>query len=107
MLALASVEGYHGYLMFVWMYGIFFGGMEVTLKTYCYERLKIKQYARGWGYIQGVRALPLLIGKNIHTPFVWRNMCITYVQFCILQLTCKDRSERQLEEMKQRKVKQS
>ena len=64
MLALASVEGYHGYLMFVWMYGIFFGGMEVTLKTYCYERLKIKQYARGWGYIQGVRALPLLIGKN-------------------------------------------
>ena len=68
MLALASVEGYHGYLMFVWMYGIFFGGMEVTLKTYCYERLKIKQYARGWGYIQGVRALPLLIGKKIHTP---------------------------------------
>ena len=64
MLALASVEGYHGYLMFVWMYGIFFGGMEVALKTYCYERLKIKQYARGWGYIQGVRALPLLIGKN-------------------------------------------
>ena len=84
MLALASVEGYHGYLMFVWMYGIFFGGMEVTLKTYCYERLKIKQYARGWGYIQGVRALPLLIGKN--SPlFVHCSMCNTSVcKLCML-----------------------
>ena len=65
MLALASVEGYHGYLMFVWMYGLFIGGMEVTLKVYCYERLKIKQYSRGWGFIQGVRALPYLFGFPI------------------------------------------
>ena len=65
MLALASVEGYHGYLMFVWMYGLFIGGMEVALKVYCYERLRIKQNARGWGYIQGARAIPYLIGLPI------------------------------------------
>ena len=65
MLALASVEGYHGYLMFVWMYGLFVGGMEVALKVYCYERLRIKQNARGWGFIQGARALPTLIGLPI------------------------------------------
>ena len=65
MLALASVEGYHGYLMFVWMYGLFVGGLEVAIKVYVYERLKIKQYSRGWGYIQGIRGLPYLIGLPI------------------------------------------
>ena len=65
MLALVSVEGYHGYLLFVWIYGLFFGGMEVALRVYCYERLKIKQYARGWGFVQGVKAIPYLIGLPI------------------------------------------
>ena len=65
MLALVSVEGYHGYLLFVWIYGLFFGGMEVALRVYCYERLKIKQYARGWGFLQGVKAIPYLIGLPI------------------------------------------
>ena len=39
--------------------------MMIALKVYCYERLRIKQNARGWGYIQGARALPYLIGLPI------------------------------------------
>jgi hypothetical protein len=65
MLALASVEGYHGYLLFVWMYGLFLGGFEVTLRVYCYERLRIRQFSRGWGFIQGAKALPCLVGLPI------------------------------------------
>ena len=65
MLALVSVEGYHGYLMFVWMYGFFIGGFEVALKVYVYERLKIKQFSRGFAYIQSIKALPYLIGFPI------------------------------------------
>ncbi len=65
MLALVSVEGYHGYLLFVWIYGIFLGGFETSLRVYCYERLRIKHYSRGWGYVQGARFLPLLLGFPI------------------------------------------
>ena len=66
MLALVSVQGYHGYLLFVWMYGLFMGGHEVALRVYCYERLKIKQYARGWGFVQGIRGIPYLVGLPIN-----------------------------------------
>lgn len=59
------MEGYHGYLLFVWMYGLFVGGAEVTLRVYCYEKLRVKQYSRGWGYIQGAKAVPYLIGFPI------------------------------------------
>ena len=65
MLALVTVQGYHGYLLFVWIYGLFLGGMEVALRVYCYERLRIKQFSRGWGYIQGSKAIPYLIGLPI------------------------------------------
>ena len=65
MLALVSVQGYHGYLLFVWMYGLFMGGHEVALRVYCYERLKIKQFARGWGFVQGARGIPYLVGLPI------------------------------------------
>ena len=37
-LALSSVQGYHGYLLFVWMYGIFLGGFNYVLKMYTFEK---------------------------------------------------------------------
>ena len=65
MLALASVEGYHGYLLFSWMYGIFLGGFEFSLKIYTLERVRVRQFPRGWGFIQGAKAIPVLIGIPI------------------------------------------
>ncbi len=62
MVALASVEGYHGYLLFVWMYGIALAGFELSLKIYTYERVRIRHFTRGWGFIQGAKALPVLLG---------------------------------------------
>jgi uncharacterized membrane protein len=52
-LALISVEGYHGYLLFSWMFGIFFGGFEHTLKVFTFERVRVRHFSRGWGYVQG------------------------------------------------------
>ena len=65
MLALVSVEGYHGYFLFAWMYGIFLGGFELTLKVYTFDRLRVRQFTRGWGFVQGVKALPYLLGIPI------------------------------------------
>lgn len=62
MLALVSVEGYHGYFLFAWMYGVFLGGFELTLKVYTFDRLRVRQFTRGWGFVQGIKALPYLFG---------------------------------------------
>merc|ERR1719189_2232748 len=65
MLALASVEGYHGYLLFSWMYGVFLGGFEFSLKIYTLERVRVRQFPRGWGFVQGAKAIPALLGIPI------------------------------------------
>ena len=65
MLALASVQGYHGYLLFSWMYGVFLGGFEFSLKIYTLERVRVRQFPRGWGFVQGAKAIPALIGIPI------------------------------------------
>ena len=65
MLALASVQGYHGYLLFSWMYGVFLGGFEFSLKIYTLERVRVRQFPRGWGFVQGAKALPALVGIPI------------------------------------------
>ena len=62
MIALSTVEGYHGYLLFAWMYGIFLGGYQFCLKVYTLERVRVRQFPRGWGFVQGAKFLPILIG---------------------------------------------
>ena len=37
-LALTSVQGYHGYLLFVWIYGTFLGGFQYVLKMYTFQK---------------------------------------------------------------------
>jgi len=72
-LALSSVQGYHGYLLFVWMYGIFMGGFQYVLKMYTFEKIRAKHFPRGWSFVQGARFLPILLGVpltgylNIHS----------------------------------------
>jgi hypothetical protein len=61
MLALVSVEGYHGYLLFVWMYGFFLGGFELSVKVYTYDRVRVRQFTRGWGFVQ--------VSKTLNTIF--------------------------------------
>ena len=65
MLALASVQGYHGYLLFSWMYGMFLGGFEFSLKIYTLEMVRVRQFPRGWGFVQGAKAIPAFLGIPI------------------------------------------
>lgn len=65
-LALTAVHGnYHGYVLFVWIYGIFCGGYHYSLKMYTYERVRARNFARTWGFVQCSQAIPIALGVPI------------------------------------------
>jgi hypothetical protein len=65
MLALASVTSYQGYALFAWMYGFCLGGYQYALHQYTLDRVRARQFARGWSLVLAVRALPALFGIPI------------------------------------------
>lgn len=65
-LALTAVHGNRqGYILFVWIYGIFCGGYHYSLKMYTYERVRARNFARTWGFVQCSQAIPIAIGVPI------------------------------------------
>lgn len=62
MLALTSVQGYHGLVLFTWIYGIFLGGYMYSLKVYTYERVRARHFPRAWSFLQASQAIPLFLG---------------------------------------------
>lgn len=65
LLALSAVQGYHGYVLFVWLYGVCLGGCLYSLKMYTMEQVRARHFTRAWGLVQGAEALPVLIGVPI------------------------------------------
>lgn len=65
LLALSAVQGYHGYVLFVWMYGICLGGYSYSLKMFTLERIKGRHFTKAWSFIQGAKSIPVLIGIPI------------------------------------------
>ena len=65
MLALAAVDGYHGYVLFAWIYGFCLGGYQYALHQYTLDRVRARQFARGWAFVLAARALPTLFGVPI------------------------------------------
>ncbi|XP_018332376.1 monocarboxylate transporter 12-like isoform X2 [Agrilus planipennis] len=62
-LAFTVVSGnYHAYVMFAWIYGIFCGGYHYSLKMYTYERVRARNFARTWGFVQCSQAIPIVLG---------------------------------------------
>ena len=57
-----TVQGYYGYVTFVWVYGIFIGGYSYTLKMYVYQKVRARNFAKAWGYVQCSQALPNMFG---------------------------------------------
>ena len=64
-LAFTSVQGYQGYVVFVWVYGIFTGGYNYSLKMYIYEKVRARNFARAWGFVQCSQAIPNGLGIPI------------------------------------------
>ena len=56
------MQSYYGYVTFVWVYGIFSGGYNYTLKMFVFQKLRARNFARAWGYIQCCQALPNMFG---------------------------------------------
>lgn len=65
LLALTVVQGYHGYVLFVWLYGICLGGYNYALKMFTLERIKGRHFTKAWSFIQGAKAIPVLVGIPI------------------------------------------
>lgn len=42
--------------------GIFVGGYHYSLKMYTYERVRARNFARAWSFVQCSQSLPILIG---------------------------------------------
>lgn len=42
--------------------GIFCGGYHYSLKMYTYERVRSRNFARTWGFVQCSQAVPIAIG---------------------------------------------
>ncbi|CAG0881627.1 unnamed protein product [Cyprideis torosa] len=65
LLAFTAVEGYHAYVLFVWIYGIFCGGYQYSLKVYTFQKVRARNFARAWGYLQCSQAIPIFIGVPV------------------------------------------
>merc|ERR1712001_278448 len=61
-LAFTAVQGYNGYVVFVWIFGIFNGGYHYTLKMYIYEKVRARNFARAWSFTQMAMGLALILG---------------------------------------------
>ena len=61
-MALSAVHGYSGYVIFVWIYGIFYGGYSYCLKMYIYEKVRARNFARAWGFAQFSMAISNFFG---------------------------------------------
>ena len=64
-LALPTVQGYNGYAIFVWVYGIFIGGYNYALKMYVYQKVRARNFSWAWSYIQCSQAIPNLVGVSL------------------------------------------
>ncbi|XP_043216970.1 monocarboxylate transporter 2-like [Amphibalanus amphitrite] len=64
-LALPAVRGYSGYVLFAWLYGLFYGGYQYSLKMCTYEKVRARNFAKTWGFVQGSQALPMVIGVPV------------------------------------------
>lgn len=60
-------------LLLLMFTGIFCGGYHYSLKMYTYERVRARNFARTWGFVQCSQAIPIVIG----VPFSGKICCKT------------------------------
>ncbi|GIY79311.1 hypothetical protein CEXT_586281 [Caerostris extrusa] len=65
LVAYPTLTGFGGYVLFVWVYGIFYGGYIYTLKLCVFEKVRARNYARAWSFLLWTQAVPTFIGLPI------------------------------------------
>ncbi|GIY61650.1 monocarboxylate transporter 12 [Caerostris darwini] len=102
--AFVSLQGYSGYVLFAWVYGFFHGGYLYALKTFIFEKVRARNFARAWGFIQGSQAVPLVIGvpltgylnkvKGDRVGFYFASACMTAGGLLLFLIDLHKRSAR-------------
>lgn len=52
-------------MIFVWVYGIFLGGHQYSLKMYLFEKVRARNFANAWGFVQFSQGVSILLGVPI------------------------------------------
>ncbi|XP_013774627.1 monocarboxylate transporter 10-like [Limulus polyphemus] len=71
-LSFCAVNEYNGYVLFVFVYGIFSGGYHYSLKMYLYEKVRPRNFDRSWSYLQCSQSIPVLLGIPV-TAYINRS----------------------------------
>ncbi|XP_013775018.1 monocarboxylate transporter 10-like [Limulus polyphemus] len=62
LVAFTALQHYYGYVLFVWVYGIFYGGYCYSLKMYIFDKVRARNFAKAWGFLQCCQAIPHFVG---------------------------------------------
>jgi len=64
-LVFASLAKEAGFFIFVWFFGASAGGYHYSIKMFVFEKVRARNFARAWGFLQAAQALPVFIGVPI------------------------------------------
>lgn len=64
--------------------GFFCGGYHYTLKMFLFEKVRARNFARAWGFVQFFQAVPIAIGGNIFLIIQTLTSIIFILQFLSL-----------------------
>ncbi len=64
-LLLTLATNFDAYSLYIWTYGLCFGGYSYALKVYAYELVTMKLSERSWGYIALSQSIPVAVGPAI------------------------------------------
>ena len=73
-------RGFYAAGLYSWMYGLFCGAYQYSLKVHSCEQVTLKIAERAWGYILLAQALPTFIGPPLASE--WENMRYIFVWLC-------------------------
>ena len=71
-LALSQVQGFSAYVIFIWVYGIFLGGFNYSLKMYLFEKVRARHFPHAWGFVQCSQALSV----GVDVPITGYRYCL-------------------------------
>lgn len=71
LIAFTSFDDYQGYVLFVWIYGFFFGGYCYSIKMFVLEKVRARNFNRAWSLLQASQSLPIFVGVPITSECVF------------------------------------
>ena len=88
------------------MYGVFLGGFNLTLAVFTLDKIRMKHFTRAWGFVQGTKALPFLVGipvngyinqafESAKAGFYFSFVCVVLGALCLFMIGCLKNKSRE------------